>query len=333
MLLDIRLPRAFACLSLALGTRRLHDSRSEIAQCSVHSVPEPSPRSQTLLDTKPQPKSSEQIVRRWSDLEIFRCLCCSGIAGAPCRAAREQFNPAARNGPYWGLMQMLPATARGMGHDGSAKDLLDAETNLKYGVRYLAGAYKVADYNPDQAVRLYSRGYYFQAKRKGMLDVLEPASPVETAAASEPAPVAGNTAVTATAADGNPAVPAGSSGPPRNSLSRAIKSFFPRWSPCRSSGPKSSTPSCRPPAVEMVHRPASLPHFEHFRPQPSLPSDSLSHQLQPHLNRCLWPIRRLLPRPACSQCHGHFSSMRRGLEKRRIVTPSNSRSVLISDFA
>ena len=94
----------------------------------------------------------------------------------------SRFNPAARNGPYWGLMQMLPATARGIGHDGSAKDLLDAETNLKYGVKYLAGAYKVADYNPDQAVRLYSRGYYFQAKRKGMLNVLEPASPVETAA-------------------------------------------------------------------------------------------------------------------------------------------------------
>ena len=79
---------------------------------------------------------------------------------------------------------MLPATARGMGHGGSAKELLDAETNLKYGVRYLAGAYKVADYNPDQAVRLYSRGYYFQAKRKGMLDVLEPAS-----TPAEPAPV------------------------------------------------------------------------------------------------------------------------------------------------
>lgn len=79
-------------------------------------------------------------------------------------------NPQARNGPYWGLMQMLPATARGMGHTGSAQDLLDAETNLKFGVKYLAGAYKVADSNPDQAVRLYARGYYYQAKKKGLLE-------------------------------------------------------------------------------------------------------------------------------------------------------------------
>ncbi|MHC1547023.1 transglycosylase SLT domain-containing protein [Phyllobacterium sp. K27] len=93
-------------------------------------------------------------------------------------------NPQARNGPYWGLMQMLPATARGMGHTGSAQDLLDAETNLKFGVKYLAGAYKVADNNPDQAVRLYARGYYYQAKKKGLLEEtgLKPSSkPVEPA--------------------------------------------------------------------------------------------------------------------------------------------------------
>lgn len=78
--------------------------------------------------------------------------------------------PEARNGKYWGLMQILPSTARAMGHNGTPKDLLDAETNLKYGVKYLAGAYKVADRNFDRAVRLYASGYYYQAKRKGMLD-------------------------------------------------------------------------------------------------------------------------------------------------------------------
>ena len=78
--------------------------------------------------------------------------------------------PEARNGKYWGLMQILPSTARAMGHSGTPKDLLDAETNLKYGVKYLAGAYKVADRNFDRAVRLYASGYYYQAKRKGMLD-------------------------------------------------------------------------------------------------------------------------------------------------------------------
>ncbi|WP_139974970.1 MULTISPECIES: lytic transglycosylase domain-containing protein [Brucella/Ochrobactrum group] len=81
----------------------------------------------------------------------------------------SRFNPAARNGPYWGLMQISHPTARGMGYTGSAKGLLDAETNLKYAVRYLSGAYKVADGDESQAVRYYARGYYYDAKRKGML--------------------------------------------------------------------------------------------------------------------------------------------------------------------
>lgn len=81
------------------------------------------------------------------------------------------FNPAARNGPYWGLMQILPATARSMGYKGSPEGLLDAETNLKYAGKYLRGAYLVADGNHDQAVRFYARGYYYDAKRKGMLGV------------------------------------------------------------------------------------------------------------------------------------------------------------------
>ena len=81
----------------------------------------------------------------------------------------SRHRPGARNGPYYGLMQILPATARGMGYKGSPSRLLDAETNLKYGVKYLRGAYMVADGNPDAAVKWYSRGYYYEDKRKGLL--------------------------------------------------------------------------------------------------------------------------------------------------------------------
>lgn len=77
--------------------------------------------------------------------------------------------PGARNGPYYGLMQILPATARGMGYSGGPQGLLDAETNLKYAVKYLRGAYMVADGNQDAAVKWYSRGYYYEAKKKGLL--------------------------------------------------------------------------------------------------------------------------------------------------------------------
>ena len=80
------------------------------------------------------------------------------------------YNPKARNGPYLGLMQIRHDTARSMGYSGPASGLLDAETNLKYAVKYLRGAYVVAGYNSDRAMRLYARGYYYDAKRAGLLD-------------------------------------------------------------------------------------------------------------------------------------------------------------------
>ncbi len=80
------------------------------------------------------------------------------------------YNPRARNGPYLGLMQIRHDTARSMGYRGPASGLLDAETNLKYAVKYLRGAYVVAGYNSDRAIRLYARGYYYDAKRAGLLD-------------------------------------------------------------------------------------------------------------------------------------------------------------------
>ncbi|MEL6840225.1 MAG: lytic transglycosylase domain-containing protein [Pseudomonadota bacterium] len=77
--------------------------------------------------------------------------------------------PWARNGPYYGLMQILPETARTMGYRGSPEGLLDAETNLKYAGRYLRGAWLVSDGDEATAVSWYARGYYYEAKRRGML--------------------------------------------------------------------------------------------------------------------------------------------------------------------
>ena len=75
----------------------------------------------------------------------------------------------ARNGPYWGLMQILPETARTMGHRGPPETLLDPAVNLEYGVRYLRGAWLVADGDEAEAVMWYARGYYFEARDRCML--------------------------------------------------------------------------------------------------------------------------------------------------------------------
>ncbi|EHH07616.1 lytic transglycosylase [Agrobacterium sp. TS43] len=84
----------------------------------------------------------------------------------------SRYNPGAYSSGNFGLMQIRHATARSMGFDGPASGLFDAETNLKYAVKYLRGAWVVAGNDRDNAVRLYARGYYYDAKRKGMLHVL-----------------------------------------------------------------------------------------------------------------------------------------------------------------
>jgi len=68
----------------------------------------------------------------------------------------------------YGLMQIKLPTARSMGYTGTAAGLLDADTNMTYAVKYLAGAYRVAGGNASRAVHYYASGYYYAAKAKGM---------------------------------------------------------------------------------------------------------------------------------------------------------------------
>ena len=82
----------------------------------------------------------------------------------------SRYNPKAYNNGHYGLMQIKYATAKSMGFDGPAEGLFDAETNIKYAGKYLRGAWLVADDKNDGAVRLYAAGYYYHAKRKGLLD-------------------------------------------------------------------------------------------------------------------------------------------------------------------
>jgi soluble lytic murein transglycosylase-like protein len=79
-------------------------------------------------------------------------------------------NPRVVHAGNYGLMQIKLGTARAMGYRGGAAGLLDADTNMTYAVKYLAGAYRAAGGNMDRAVHYYASGYYYAAKRKGLLD-------------------------------------------------------------------------------------------------------------------------------------------------------------------
>jgi soluble lytic murein transglycosylase-like protein len=65
-----------------------------------------------------------------------------------------------------GLMQIKLPTARGLGYTGDAAGLRDPDTNLTWGVKYLAGAYRAANGDHNRAVSYYASGYYYAAKRQ-----------------------------------------------------------------------------------------------------------------------------------------------------------------------
>jgi hypothetical protein len=65
-----------------------------------------------------------------------------------------------------GLMQIKLPTARGLGYTGDAAGLRDPDTNLAWGIKYLAGAYRAANGDHGRAMRYYASGYYYAAKRQ-----------------------------------------------------------------------------------------------------------------------------------------------------------------------
>lgn len=58
-----------------------------------------------------------------------------------------------------GLMQIKHQTARGVGYTGTRAALYNPETNIKWGMRYLAGAYKLAGGDTCGTVLRYQGGH------------------------------------------------------------------------------------------------------------------------------------------------------------------------------
>lgn len=90
--------------------------------------------------------------------------------GVPVKIAKavveveSNFNPRARGrAGEVGLMQIKPATARGIGYRGTTKSLYDPETNIEWGMKYLAGAHQRANGDLCGTILRYNAGHY--AKR------------------------------------------------------------------------------------------------------------------------------------------------------------------------
>jgi soluble lytic murein transglycosylase-like protein len=72
----------------------------------------------------------------------------------------SNFNPNARGSAgEVGLMQIKPATARMMGYSGTRQGLFDPETNIKYGMKYLAAAHELGGGETCGTILKYNAGH------------------------------------------------------------------------------------------------------------------------------------------------------------------------------
>lgn len=82
-----------------------------------------------------------------------------GLAKAVVRV-ESNFRPNARGAAgEIGLMQLKLSTARMMGYSGSAKGLYHPETNIKYGMKYLAKAHKLGGGSTCGTILKYNAGH------------------------------------------------------------------------------------------------------------------------------------------------------------------------------
>ncbi|WP_247649413.1 lytic transglycosylase domain-containing protein [Labrenzia sp. THAF82] len=113
-------------------------------------------------------KTSKKSASRSSYTSLIRKA--AAKHGVPVKIAKavveveSNFNPRARGrAGEVGLMQIKPATARGIGYRGSTKALYDPATNLEWGMKYLAGAHQKAGGDLCGTILRYNAGHY--AKR------------------------------------------------------------------------------------------------------------------------------------------------------------------------
>ena len=162
-------PQAFSEARPLTGRRRdAHGRRrSQVAAGSpieTQLPPSPTPSQAKDAASSPDPKSDgphEAPAPTLKDL-VSRHARENGVpeklASAVVRI-ESNFNPGARGGSALGLMQIKVETARSMGFSGSARGLMEPETNLHFGMKVLADAFKASRGDVCMTLARYQSGH------------------------------------------------------------------------------------------------------------------------------------------------------------------------------
>ncbi|WP_153003790.1 lytic transglycosylase domain-containing protein [Aureimonas ureilytica] len=137
--------------SVVAGAVRVGEKAVAVANVSAATIQNVA---QAAKDTiTGDPKIDRMIAAAADENEIPRELAYAVVR------VESHYNPRARGAGVYGLSQIKPATARGLGFSGPAEALLDPETNLRYGMRYLKGAYEEGNGDICRTAMKYKGGH------------------------------------------------------------------------------------------------------------------------------------------------------------------------------
>jgi len=134
--------------------------------------PDPAPDPEQTASISPKPAPLDKSAPRSPMADILRASALKPLVAryalqhkVPYELAdaviriESRYNTGARNGPNLGLTQLNFRTAQSLGYTGEASGLFDAETNLRFGLKYLAQAYQSAGGDLCGAVLRYQGGH------------------------------------------------------------------------------------------------------------------------------------------------------------------------------
>ncbi len=158
-------PRAIVRRDAEIARAKAAEGKGEEAQAEAPKA-KPATRAAKVETEKHEPRSSRALAAP-AGAEGIKAIVARHAAanGVPFSLAdavvrvESRYNPRASHAGNYGLMQIRHQTARGMGYSGGAGGLLDAETNARYGMKYLAMAYKLAGGDTCRTVMKYQSGH------------------------------------------------------------------------------------------------------------------------------------------------------------------------------
>lgn len=143
---------AYACFFVSLFVT---SSVSALSAKSIFERPVPAPRQSSEINLSSAKTNLADLVDREARA--------NGVPVALARAvvrieSNWKVQTTGRAGEV-GLMQIKHQTARGMGYKGSRAKLYEPATNIRWGMRYLAGAYRLAGGDTCGTVMRYQGGH------------------------------------------------------------------------------------------------------------------------------------------------------------------------------